>query len=714
MAVLNPTQLTPPRVSLLDDRTGALSREWYRFFLSLLTATQDNQDQNDVVPDVSSLLASYDSMLATLAQNVDQQPDAATAAASLDEKIDDLAQSVEIAPRQELGTMAALQQANVPWLKFDTTPDGFPTGAAANGALYWNDADNAKTLNLVMEDTGGVIQQIGEETYYRVKATAAITNGQVVMFTGTLGASGGLKAAPASGLSPTQSEFIMGVATQDIARNGWGYVTWFGEVRGVDTTGGTESWADGDVLYYNPAVAGALTKFVPTAPNPKVLVASVVHAASNGVLFVRPTFGSALGATDSNVEISGLTNGDVLQYDGAQSRWENVPASSIAVSTATNIAGGAANRIVYQTGASTTSFIAAPSVANTYLEWSGSAFQWSANPSGTVTSVAMTAPTGLTVSGSPITSAGTLAVALQTGYSIPTTASQANWDTAYTDRLKWDGGATGLVAATGRASLGATTLGSNLFTITNPGAVTFPRFNADNTVSALDAATFRAAIGAGTGNGTVTSIDVSGGTTGLTTSGGPVTGSGTITLSGTLSVSNGGTGAATFSSGYLLKGNGASAVSASVIYDNGTSVGIGTTSPTSKLDVNGRVSLTGGEDNQLQWSNNGQTWRINNSSGGLLYLYDVTAAKFPFKVSAGTGNDTLVLTTTGVGVGTGSPHASAMLDVQSTTKGLRLPNMTTTEKNAISSPAAGLMVFDTTLGKACLYTGSAWQIITSV
>jgi hypothetical protein len=36
-----------------------------------------------------------------------------------------------------------------------------------------------------------------------------------------------------------------------------------------------------------------------------------------------------LGATDSNVEISGLANGDLLQYDGAQLRWENVPASTV-------------------------------------------------------------------------------------------------------------------------------------------------------------------------------------------------------------------------------------------------------------------------------------------------------------------------------------------------------------------------------------------------
>ena len=67
-----------------------------------------------------------------------------------------------------------------------------------------------------------------------------------------------------------------------------------------------------------------------------------------------------------------------------------------------------------------------------------------------------------------------------------------------------------------------------------------------------------------------------------------------------------------------------------------------------------------------------------------------------------------------LGIGTTSPNASALLDVQSTTQGVRMPNMTTTQKNAIASPAAGLMVFDTTLSKLCVYSGAAWQTITSV
>jgi hypothetical protein len=70
------------------------------------------------------------------------------------------------------------------------------------------------------------------------------------------------------------------------------------------------------------------------------------------------------------------------------------------------------------------------------------------------------------------------------------------------------GGTAAITAAAARTSLGGTTVGANVFTLADPSAITFPRFNADNTVSALDAATFRTAIGAGTGAGTVSSASV--------------------------------------------------------------------------------------------------------------------------------------------------------------------------------------------------------------
>jgi hypothetical protein len=55
-----------------------------------------------------------------------------------------------------------------------------------------------------------------------------------------------------------------------------------------------------------------------------------------------------------------------------------------------------------------------------------------------------------------------------------------------------------------------------------------------------------------------------------------------------------------------------------------------------------------------------------------------------------------------------SANASAMLDVSSTTKGMLAPRMTTTQRDAISSPASGLLIYNTTTGQFNYYSGSAW------
>jgi hypothetical protein len=64
-------------------------------------------------------------------------------------------------------------------------------------------------------------------------------------------------------------------------------------------------------------------------------------------------------------------------------------------------------------------------------------------------------------------------------------------------------------------------------------------------------------------------------------------------------------------------------------------------------------------------------------------------------------------------VGSGTASASAAIQADSTTQGFLPPRMTTAEKNAIATPAAGLVVYDTTLNKLCVYT-TAWETITSV
>lgn len=202
------------------------------------------------------------------------------------------------------------------------------------GRLHWN---GGYTLNLDM--TPDVNQSIGEAQYYYIKASAAIAKGELVMFDGSVGASGVLKGKPSTGV--TNGQLIMGVAAEAIALNGFGLVSSFGLVRGFNTTGTPygEVWADGDILYYNPAYAGGLTKNLPVAPLPHIVVAAVVNAApaGSGSIFVRVQ-AEPLVSQLSDVYAPTPSNGDVLVYDGVQLRWENgpVPLSSLPASVKSN------------------------------------------------------------------------------------------------------------------------------------------------------------------------------------------------------------------------------------------------------------------------------------------------------------------------------------------------------------------------------------------
>ena len=114
LAPINPTQLTPPRVEFIDPRSGAISREWYRFFLSLLTATQNNQSEVEVAPDTSSLLATYDALLETLTQTTETQPDGASASdlAVVQSEVQALALSPP--PLDELAIRALIPASTAP------------------------------------------------------------------------------------------------------------------------------------------------------------------------------------------------------------------------------------------------------------------------------------------------------------------------------------------------------------------------------------------------------------------------------------------------------------------------------------------------------------------------------------------------------------------------------------------------------------------------
>lgn len=220
----------------------------------------------------------------------------------------------------------------------------FDNGAAvalAAGRFWYNGTTGSWNAGM---GGGNITQQIGEELFVYGKASSAITDSplRIVYQTGAVGSSGVITFGPTvEGI--TNGDLIIGVATESLALNAFGRATSYGIVRNITTDGSAygETWADGDMIWYNP-VTGNPTNVKPSAPNIKVSVGVLIKAGNggSGSIQVEVNHGSVLGGTDSNVQLSAPTGGQMLSYDATASYWKNINLLSGAGISVTSSANG--------------------------------------------------------------------------------------------------------------------------------------------------------------------------------------------------------------------------------------------------------------------------------------------------------------------------------------------------------------------------------------
>ena len=415
-------------------------------------------------------------------------------------------------------------------------------------------------------------QNLVAEVYNNTGAT--LTKGTIVYINGGQGNLPTVTKAIATS-DPTSAQ-TFGFINVDLTNNNNGYVTIIGRLENMDT----QAFANGTQLYLSGTTAGTYTSTKPQAPIHLVYVAIVVRShPTQGVLEVKIQNGVEMDEIH-DVQITSIANGNILQYSSADSLWHNV------AGTTTNIAEG--TNLYY------TDTRARASISTT--------------------------ATGLTYT------SGTGVLSLTAGYVIPTTSSATNWDSAYTNRI---------TSATSPLSIAANVISIAQATTSISGYLSSTDWNTFNGKQAA-----------------------------LTN---PVTGTGTTN--------------------YHTKFTGTSTIGNSLIWDNGTNVGIGNTNTSYTLDVSGSGRYNGNYAGHLinvqntnasyysstDYYDNAGTEKLivgygNASTGNALaskaIIYGTSGVGLNFYTNGSTTAKMVIDTSGNVGIGTSSP--SSKLGIEGT------------------------------------------------
>jgi hypothetical protein len=607
MALGNETNITPPRVSLIDERTGAVSREWYRWFYSLFTTLGSG---TGIIPVISGGTG-----LGTIPTNGQLLIGNGTGYS-----LNTLGTSAGISVTNGLGTITVANTGvlsniagtgisvsgatgnvtitNTGVLSFSAGTTGLTPATATTGVVTLAGKlviANGGT-NSVSTPTAGAVPY-GTGTAYAF--TAAGTAGQVLT---SAGASVPIWTTPATG-TVTSVSFTGGIVSVATATT-TPALTVAGTSGGVVYFSSGTTWASSAALAANALVIGGGAGVAPstTTTGTGVVTALGTNVGTAGAFVVN---GGALG-TPSSGTVTNLTGTASININGTVGATTTNTGSFTSLTYSTTLTGGTG---IVNLGS-----------GQFYKDASGNIGVGTTSPSYPV--VVSRADTTSTIGGSSASM-----------HILNTDSGAYGRLSELVFNLVNQTSGSALAVISGQYATYGGSYGGNLLFSTNPG------------------------------------------------SGGSVAERLRITSAG--------------------------------------SVGIGTTSPSTQFHVAGasaiaRIDRTADASANPELQLTAVARQFNAGVGGATfataaiqgayYIYDATATEYRFVIN----------TSGSVGIGTSSPSASAILDAQSTTKGVRMPNMTTTQKNAISSPAAGLMVFDTTLAKLCVYSGAAWETVTSI
>jgi predicted heme/steroid binding protein/nitrogen fixation protein len=318
------------------------------------------------------------------------------------------------------------------------TLDTSPTGTAVVGTTRWNDTIGSSETTL---KGGSVVLKNGVDLVARVvnkvtpNTTLTKAAYQAVRVSGAQGQR--LAVAFAQANNDNNSADTIGLVTETIATNQEGFILTVGQLENINTTGSLqgETWSDGDVLYLSPTTPGAITKVKPNGSTGHIIVIGYVEYAHaiHGKIYVKIMNGWELDELH-NVYINNPLNNQGLFYTSATQLWEN---KSIA-----------------------TALGYTPANAATTITINGTTQDLSTNRTynvGTVTSVGLSSATsGVTIGSTPVTSSGTITIA------IATATSTQNGLLSSTDWSTFNGKQNALTLTTTGTSGAATLVGSTL------------------------------------------------------------------------------------------------------------------------------------------------------------------------------------------------------------------------------------------------------------